>query len=91
MCNNTIKFIGGQMANMTLSIPNEFKQKMDKFAWLNWSELAREAFAKRMKQLELLEKLDKDFEKSELTDEDTLRLGRKLKEEMWKKYKEKGW
>ena len=75
------------MANMTLSLPDEFKQKMDKFAWLNWSEIARDAFVKRMRQLELLERLNKDFEKSELTDEDCIRLGRELKERIWKKYK----
>ena len=75
------------MANMTLSIPDEFKQKMDKFSWLNWSEIARESFAKRMRQLELLEKLEKDFEKSELSDEDCIKLGRKLREDIWKKYK----
>ena len=72
---------------MTLSLPDEFKQKMDKFAWLNWSEIARDAFVKRMRQLELLERLNKDFEKSELTDEDCIRLGRELKERIWKKYK----
>ena len=75
------------MANMTLSLPDNFKQKMDKFAWLNWSEIAREAFVKRMRQLELLEKLDKDFSKSELTDEDCINLGRELREKIWKKYK----
>ncbi len=76
-----------KMANMTLSLPDNFKQKMDKFAWLNWSEIAREAFVKRMRQLELLEKLDKDFSKSELTDEDCINLGRELREKIWKKYK----
>jgi hypothetical protein len=75
------------MANMTLSLPDEFKQKMDKFAWLNWSEIAREAFAKRIRQLEILEKFDKDFERSELSDEDAVKLGRKLREDMLKKPK----
>jgi hypothetical protein len=75
------------MVNMTLSLPDEFKRKMDKFAWLNWSEIARDAFVKRMRQLELLERLNKDFEKSELTDEDCISLGRKLREDIWKKYK----
>ena len=81
------KLLGDKMANLTLSIPEEFKKQMDKFAWLNWSELAREAFAKRMKQLELLEKLEKEFEKSELTDQDCIELGRKLREDIWEKYK----
>ncbi len=70
------------MANMTLSIPDNFKKKMDKFSWLNWSELAREAFAKRMRQLEALEQFEKGLENSELTDKDCIELGRKLKEDM---------
>ena len=72
------------MVSITLSVPEELKQKMDRFEWLNWSALAREAFAKRMKQLEILEKFEKDFEKSELTDEDCIKLGRELKKSMSK-------
>jgi len=74
------------MANMTLSVPDDFKKKMDKFSWLNWSDIARDAFAKRMKQLELLERLENDFSKSELSDKDCIELGRKLREDIWKKY-----
>ena len=59
---------------------------MDKFSWLNWSDIARDAFAKRMKQLELLERLENDFSKSELSDKDCIELGRKLREDIWKKY-----
>lgn len=76
------------MVSVTLSIPVEVKQKMDKFEWLNWSALAREAFIKKMRQLEVLEKFERDFEKSELTDEDCVVLGRKLKKEMLKMHKD---
>ena len=75
------------MVSITLSMPEDVKKKMDEFAWLNWSALAREAFLKRIRQLEILEKFEKDFEKSKLTDKDCIRLGRKLKEDMLKKYK----
>ena len=71
-----------KMVSITLSVPEKFKQKMDKFEWLNWSALAREAFAKRMKQLEALEEFREKLDKSKLTDEDCLKLGRKLKESM---------
>ena len=73
------------MVSVTLSIPEEIKKKMDRFAWLNWSALARETFIKKMKQLEVLEKFEKDFEKSELTDEDCIQLGRKLRKDIAKK------
>lgn len=72
------------MPSLTLSVPKEFKQKMDRFAWLNWSSIAREAFAKRMKQLEILEKFERDSANSELTDDDCIELGRRLKKDMSK-------
>ncbi len=77
------------MPSLTLSVPKEFKQRMDQFEWLNWSSIAREAFAKRMKQLETLEKFQKDFENSKLTDKDCIELGRRLKEDMLKSSKER--
>lgn len=75
------------MVSITLSVPKELKQKMDAFSWLNWSALAREAFEKRMKQLEILDKLEKDVANSELTDEDCIKLGRELRQAISKKYK----
>ena len=72
------------MVSITLSVPNEFKQKMDKFTWLNWSALAREAFEKRMTQLEALEKFREGLENSELTDEDCIKIGRELRKSMSK-------
>lgn len=75
------------MVSVTLSMPEDVKKKMDEFAWLNWSALAREAFLKKIRQLEILAKFEKDFEKSKLTDKDCIELGRKLKEDMLKKSK----
>jgi hypothetical protein len=72
------------MPTVTLSIPEDVKKKMEKFAWLNWSALARDAFVKKMRQLEVLEKFEKDFEKSKLTDEDCIKLGRELRKLMSK-------
>ena len=77
------------MVNMTLSLPDEFRQKMDKFAWLNWSEIARDAFVKRMRQLEALEQFREGLENSSLSDEDCINLGRKLKEDMLKNQSKK--
>jgi len=77
------------MVTITLSLPEDIKKKMDRFAWLNWSAIAREAFMKRMRQLEILEKFDKDFEKSKLSDEECVRLGRELRQAMSKHKEEK--
>ena len=60
---------------MTLAIPLEIKQKMDQFPEMNWSEIARQAFLQKIKDLEFLKKFKSE---STLTEEDALRLGKKV-------------
>jgi len=79
------------MPNITLSIPEDLKKKMDKLPEINWSEVTREVLAEKVRRLVLLKKLDKMLEKSELTEEDAIRLGEKAKEGMLKRYKARGW
>ena len=76
------------MENMTLSIPKELKDKLAEFKEMNWSAVARAAFVKRMKQLEILNKLEKDFANSKLTDKDCLKLGRELRRAIFEAHKE---
>jgi len=76
------------MPNLTIAIPEKLRKELSEFKVMNWSEVAREAFEKKIVQLKILESFSKD---SELTQEDALRLGRKIKEGMWKKYKKAGW
>jgi hypothetical protein len=63
------------MVNVTLSIPSDLKQKMDSFAEINWSAVAREAFDDKIKDLEFIKKFKA---KSTFTEEDAIRLGREL-------------
>ncbi len=63
------------MTTMTLAIPLEIKQKMDQFPEMNWSEIARQAFLQKIKDLEFLKKFKSE---STLTEEDALRLGKKV-------------
>ena len=79
------------MPNITLSIPSELKQQMDELPELNFSESMRLFLAEKVKRALLLKKLDKLLENSTLTDEDCLKLGRELKERVWKRHKEAGW
>ena len=79
------------MPNITLSVPEELKKKLDSLPEINWSESVRKFLSEKTKRALLLKKLDKMLENSELTEEDCLRLGAKIKEGMWKKYKEEGW
>ena len=63
------------MTTMTLAVPSELKNKMEKFPEMNWSEVARQAFMQRIKDLEFLKKFKSD---STLTEEDALRLGKEV-------------
>lgn len=73
------------MVNMTLSVPNELKKDMDSLPWVNWSEVARSAFRDRVKALKILEEFTSD---SELTEEDAIKLGRKVNSSLYRRYKE---
>ncbi|MEK6926808.1 MAG: hypothetical protein AABX11_00090 [Nanoarchaeota archaeon] len=77
------------MATITLSIPEEIKIQMEKFEWLNWSAIAREAFQRRIKQLQILNKLEKDFKNSKLSDKECLELGKQLKDSMCQELRDK--
>ena len=44
------------MVNVTLSIPTDLKQKMENFAEINWSAVAREAFDEKISDLEFIKK-----------------------------------
>ena len=67
------------MTTMTLAIPSELKNKMENFPEMNWSEVARQAFIQRIKDMELLRKFTAN---STLTEEDALRLGKKVSKEV---------
>lgn len=73
----SILFGGGFVAAITLSVPDELKNKMDKTDWINWSSVARKAFAETLSDLHRLEVLKKVEEISEIAPEDN----RELKEE----------
>lgn len=79
------------MPNITLSVPKELKEQIDELPELNVSESVRKFLSEKVKRALLLKKLDKMLEHSELTEEDCLKLGDKIKEGMWKRYKKAGW
>lgn len=73
------------MVNVTVSVPEEMKKKMDKFAVINWSEVAREAFAEQISKMELLKALTS---KSKATDKEVEMLAKKIKTKVWKRHEE---
>ena len=70
------------MTNITLSIPDGLKKKMEKYPEIKWSQIARKAIEEKIKDLELLDKLTKD---SKLTEKDVEDIGKLIKEKMAKK------
>ena len=71
------------MVNVTVSVPEVMKDKMDEFAEINWSEVARRAFTQKISDLEFLKQLKA---KSKLSEKDAIELGRKVNAALAKKY-----
>ncbi len=73
------------MVNITLSVPEELKKKMDEFPEMNWSAVAREAIWEKATQLSLLKSISS---RSRLTEKDAMELGKKINKAVSKHYKE---
>ncbi len=72
------------MPNMTLSIPVELKEKMDRFKEINWSEVARQAiFQKTL----LMDKMNLMMSSSKISEPETLYEARKISRKVAKKHK----
>ena len=71
------------MTNMTLALPEELHQLMQKYKEIKWSEVARRAIWEKAKKLELMDKL---LSKSKLTEQDALEIGRKINQGIAKRH-----
>ncbi len=76
------KYTGDKMVNLTLSIPNELKDKMDTFKEINWSAVAREAFNEKIKDLEFIKKMKS---KSTFTEKDAIEFGKDINKKLMEK------
>ncbi len=72
------------MGTLSVSVPDELREKMIKLDEINWSAVARRAFEEKVKEIELLKKI---ASKSKLTEKDALEIGRKINEGMAKKFR----
>ena len=70
---------------MTLAVPKELKEEMDDFPEINWSEVARIAFKRKIEALKVLKEFSSD---SEMTEQDAIELGRKVNKALRKRYTE---
>lgn len=71
------------MPTITLSVPEELKEEMEKSRFINWSAVAREAIRTKVYQLRILDSI---AAKSKLTEKDALEIGRKIKKSMHQRY-----
>lgn len=79
------------MPSLTVSLQKEFVERLDKFAWVNWSAVTRKELIKQEEKLELIKELDELTKNSELTDKDCLELGRKINKGIAERSKKEGW
>lgn len=74
-----------KMPNVSISVPEDVKDVMDKFKGIDWSRVARLAISKKAKELAFLKYFASE---SELTEQDALELGGKVNKAVSKKYRE---
>ena len=67
------------MVNVTIAVPEELKKLLDNHPEINWSEVARQAWWQKAKELDLLDKLTKS---SKASDKDVLDLAKLIKKGM---------
>lgn len=71
------------MVTVTLAVPKEMKLRMEEYPEMNWSEVARQAFDQKLKDLEFLREFKS---KSTMTEDEAVALGRALNKNLAKKY-----
>ena len=71
------------MTNLTLAVPKDLHNIMQKHKDIKWSEVARQAMWEKARKLDLMDKL---LAKSALTEEDALEIGRKIKHGIARKH-----
>ena len=63
------------MVSITLSVPEILKGEMEQFPEINWSAVAREAIKRK---IALLEKFKEFTKESTVTEDEAIKLGRKV-------------
>ncbi len=71
------------MATLSVSVPDELKEKMSLLDEVNWSAVARRAFEDKIRQIETMKKL---AGKSSLTEKDAEKIGKTISRKMAAKF-----
>jgi len=72
------------MGNISVSIPDNLKQKIISIEEVNWSAVARGAFEEKIRQIEFLRKINN---RSKLTEKDAKVISDKINISMAKKFR----
>ena len=72
------------MVNLTLTVPEDLKKKMDQFPEMNWSEVARQAINEKVHELLLFKSITA---KSKLTEADAEEIGDRIKKAIAERHK----
>ncbi|OGS51456.1 MAG: hypothetical protein A3K65_06410 [Euryarchaeota archaeon RBG_16_68_12] len=72
------------MPNLTLSVPRDLYEEMKKHPEIRWSEIARQALAKKLEDLRLLDEI---LAKSKLTEKDVEDLSSAIKKGVGERYR----
>ena len=75
------------MKNITLSVPEELKRKMEEFPEVNWSGLIRKYVESRVQRLVWKEEMLKQLESEKEFEEIALEIGNKIKQGVWSRLK----
>lgn len=74
------------MATATLTVSDDARGELSRFSWINWSEIAREAFFERLRRDKAFERFDEILKNSKMTDELALKLADELKRKVAKRH-----
>ncbi|HLC19647.1 MAG TPA: hypothetical protein VJK72_01925 [Candidatus Nanoarchaeia archaeon] len=73
------------MANMTLSVPEKLHKEMNLHSEIRWSDLARQTFEKKIRELHWIDLI---LSKSKLTEKDAEEIGHKIKHNISKRFRQ---
>ena len=73
------------MAAITLSVPDKLKAKMDKSDWINWSSVARHAFAETLEDVNSLKIMKRVRGISEIPESDKREVKQSVMKELERK------
>ncbi len=73
------------MATLSVSVPDDMKDKMERMDEINWSAVARKAFEEKTKQVEFMHSIGN---KSKLSKKDAEKIGDKINKNVSKRFRE---